>query len=97
MTLLVSGVLFALWLFYLFLLARVVISWIAALSPGWRPQGSIAVVVDVVYTVTDPPIRFLRKFIPDLQLGPIRLPMAILVLFVMVTAATWLLAPYAAR
>jgi len=38
--------------------------------------------------VTDPPLRFLRRLIPPLSLGGIRLDMAFLVLMLSVSVAT---------
>ncbi len=36
---------------------------------SWRPRGPLLVIAEAVYTITDPPIRLVRRFIPPLRLG----------------------------
>jgi len=71
---------FALFLFFVILLGRLVLDWVQAFAREWRPRGVLLVVAEVVYTVTDPPLRALRKVIPPLSLGTLRLDLAFLVL-----------------
>ncbi len=56
--------------------ARFVLDWIQVLNPGWRPRGVVVVLAEVSYTITDPPIKAVRRVIPPLQLGSIRLDLA---------------------
>ena len=37
----------------------------------WRPKGGFLVLAEGIYTVTDPPIKFFRRFIPPLRVGAI--------------------------
>ena len=68
----VAGILNAAVLIYiLVLLARLVFEWIPVFDREWRPRGAMLVVAEGVYTATDPPIRFLRRFIPPLRIGSI--------------------------
>ena len=46
---------------------------IATQLGGWRPRGALAAVLEVVYTITDPPIRFFQKILPPLRLGGVQL------------------------
>lgn len=64
------------------LLARVVIDLIQVFSRDWRPKGFLLVICEFIFTVTDPPLRFLRRFIPPLRLGGISLDLAFLVLII---------------
>ncbi|CAM3522409.1 YggT family protein [Isoptericola cucumis] len=73
---------FLLWLFLLVLVVRLVLDWVQFFARDWRPRGVMLVVAEGVYTVTDPPLRFLRRLIPPLTLGQIRLDLAFLVLFI---------------
>ena len=50
-------------------------------SRDWRPKGAV-LVGGLVYTVTDPPLRLLRKVIPSINLGGMRIDIAFLVLMV---------------
>jgi YggT family protein len=87
--------LFLLNLFFAALICRLVLDWIQVLARQWRPRGPILVFAEGVYTVTDPPLKFLRRLIPPLSLGSIRLDMAFLVLILAVTMTTRLLQPLA--
>ena len=71
-------------IYMLVLLVRMVYDWIQVLSPRWRPSGIIMVIGNVVYALTDPPLKFLRRFIPPLRLGGIALDVGFLVVFVAV-------------
>jgi YggT family protein len=76
---------FALFLFFVILLGRLVLDWVQAFARDWRPRGALLVVAELVYTVTDPPLMALRKVIPPLTLGTFRLDMAFLVLMLATT------------
>jgi YggT family protein len=71
-------------LFFVVLICRLVLDWIQVLAREWRPRGPVLVFAEGVYTVTDPPLKFLRRLIPPLSLGTIRLDMAFLVLMLIV-------------
>jgi YggT family protein len=70
-------------LFLLLLFVRVVFDWIQVFAREWRPRGLALVVAEATYTVTDPPLRALRRVIPPLSLGAFRLDMAFLVLVIL--------------
>lgn len=70
---------YALMILWLLFIARIVFDLVQAFSPRWRPQGFMLVVAEAIYTPTDPPLRALRKVIPPLSLGGLRLDLAFLV------------------
>jgi YggT family protein len=74
---------FVVFLFFVVLVARLVLDWVQAFARDWRPRGALLVVAEVVYSITDPPLRALRKVIPPLQLGAVRLDLAFFVLFLL--------------
>ncbi len=81
----VGWVLFGLLTAYEWLLIiRAILSWVQVINPQWTPRGVMLVIAEGVFTVTDPPLRFLRKLIKPLRLGNIHLDMAFLVLFLLV-------------
>lgn len=80
-----SVVRFALFLFFIVLLGRLVLEWVQAFARDWRPRGVLLVVAEAIYTITDPPLKALRKVIPPLSLGAIRLDLAFLVLMLLTT------------
>jgi YggT family protein len=68
-------------IYLLVLFARVIVDWVRLFARDWVPRGVVLVLVEFLYTVTDPPLRFLRRFIPPLRIGGFALDMAFLVLF----------------
>ena len=73
-----------LWLFFVLLIGRLVLDYIQMFARSWRPTGVLLVVAEVVYTITDPPLKALRRLIPPLRLGSITLDLSFLVLVVLV-------------
>jgi YggT family protein len=72
-----------LYLYWFVLIARVVMSMVLAYSQ-YRPSGAAAVAFEFVYTVTDPPVKLLRRFIPDLRVGNFAFDLSFLVLVIVV-------------
>jgi YggT family protein len=69
--------------FLLLLIGRLVIDWIQVFAREWRPKGPILVVAEIIYTVTDPPLKLLRRLIPPLRLGSVQLDLAFFILFLL--------------
>jgi YggT family protein len=63
-------------LFILTMWVRVVYDFFVTFNRGWRPRGAALVLAEVVYTVTDPPIKFVRRFVPPLRFGGIAIDLA---------------------
>jgi YggT family protein len=68
-----NTVLVVLVLFFVVMWARLVVDWVRVLQPNWRPHGLGLIVAEVSFTITDPPIRVVRRIIPTLKIGPSRL------------------------
>ncbi len=73
--------LFALLLLIHMLLARIALSWVFTFARDWKPRGISAVLVESVYAVTDPLIKPLRRVVPPLTIGMMRLDVAFLLVF----------------
>ena len=73
-----------LWLFWLLLVARVIIEMLQAFARDYRPHGVVLILFEVVYTLTDPPLKALRRVIPPLRIGGLAFDLAIIVLFIAV-------------
>jgi YggT family protein len=69
-------------IFWLFLLARLVFDLVQAFARDWRPRGPLLILLEVIYSVTDPPLKLLRRFIPPLRLGQIQFDLAFLILLI---------------
>lgn len=62
-----------LFIYLLVLLARLVLEYIPVFNREWRPKGFGLVLAEIVYTLTDPPLRFFRRLLPPLRIGPVAL------------------------
>jgi YggT family protein len=71
-------------IYLIVLIARIVIDYVFIFARDWRPTGVVLVLVEGIYTVTDPPLRLLRRFIPPLRIGGVSLDLAFTVLFILV-------------
>ena len=75
---------YALWLYLLLLIGRLVLSWIQAFSRDWSPKGIFLVLAEAIYTTTDPPLRLLRRYLPTVRLGNVALDLSFTVLFIVI-------------
>jgi YggT family protein len=72
-----------LWLFLVMLWVRFVVDWVQVFARSWSPSGPLLVVLELVYSVTDPPIKALRRIIPPLRLGSIALDISFLLVMIL--------------
>jgi YggT family protein len=70
--------------FLILLFARFVVDWVMVLARSWRPTGLVAAGLELVYSTTDPPLKAVRKVIPPLNLGSVRLDLGFMVLLIVV-------------
>ena len=73
-----------LYLYLLVLFARLILSWVQVFSREWRPRGPVLVLAEGVYTLTDPPLRALRKVLPPLRIGGVALDLGFFVLVILI-------------
>jgi YggT family protein len=66
------------------LIGRMVLSWIQVYARTWSPKGVLLVIAEAVYSSTDPPLRFLRRYIPSVRLGNVALDLSFILLFLVV-------------
>ena len=70
--------------FFIVLIARLVFDYVMMFARSWRPSGAVAVGLEVVYSVTDPPLKALRRVIPPLRLGNFSIDLGFMVLLFVV-------------
>ena len=71
-------------LYILVLIGRVVLDFVQILSRDWYPSGALVVLANLIYKLSDPPLKLLAKFIPPLNLGGVSLDLGFIVLFIAV-------------
>ena len=82
--LLVGQILHAIiWTFIILLLIRFVVDWIQVFARSWTPHGPVLVVLEGVYSATDPPIRAFRRVFPPLRIGSISLDLSFLAVLIL--------------
>ncbi len=72
---------YVLTIYLVVLVGRMIFSWVQVFARDWRPSGILLVIAEGIFTITDPPLRFLRRFIPTLRLGMMALDLSFMVLF----------------
>ena len=66
--------------FIVLLFVRLIVDWIQIFARSWTPRGPVLVILEGVYTVTDPPVKALRKVIPPLRLGGVAIDLSFVAL-----------------
>ena len=74
----------ALYCFLLVLIFRLVMDYVFQFARSWQPGKAMVVVLEATYTVTDPPLKLLRRFIPPLRFGGVALDLSFFVLMIIV-------------
>ncbi|MGC4934976.1 YggT family protein [Gordonia sp. DT30] len=78
---------YVLFVYWLLLLARLVVELVRSFAREWRPTGIVVVLIEVTFTLTDPPIKLLRRIIPPIPLGPVRLDLSLMIVLIVVVIA----------
>ena len=79
-----SIVYFVLLVFLLLLIFRLVMEYVFLLARSYRPSGPVAAALELAYSVTDPPLKALRRVIPPLRIGQVSLDLGFIILFIVV-------------
>ena len=67
--------------YLLILFVRMILDWVLVLSQRWYPRGFMVSIIRVIYALTEPPLRWLRRYIPPLPMGRIQLDVSFMVLY----------------
>jgi YggT family protein len=71
-------------LFKIALFLRIIIDYIRMFARSWRPNTILLAIFEVIFTVTEPPMRFVRRFVPPLRIGGVALDLSFIVLLIAV-------------
>ena len=74
-------------IYLVLLIGRMIFSWIQMFARSWRPTGIVLLIAESIYTVTDPPLKFLRRYIPMLRIGTVAMDLSFMVLFIVILIA----------
>ena len=84
MTIFLVIVYYVLWLYLLLLIGRLIFDMLQNYSRSWSPSGLLARAAEVIYTATDPPLRFLRRYLRPVRLGSVALDLSYTLLFLVI-------------
>lgn len=69
------------------MLVRLIIDLVRNANPAWRPTGFVLVAAEICMTVTDPPLKFARRFIRPFRAGALSFDLAWVVIFLALNIA----------
>ena len=75
---------YVLTIYLVILIGRMIFGWVQVFARSWRPTGILLVLAEAIFTVTDPPLKFLRRFIRPLRIGMVAMDLSFMVLFIVV-------------
>ena len=74
-------------LYLLVMIGRLVFDYVQIFARSWTPSGFLLLLVETIYSLTDPPLNFFRRFIPPLRIGSISLDLSFLVVIILIQIA----------
>ena len=75
---------YVLTIYLVVLIGRMIFGWVQVFARDWHPTGIVLVIAESIFTITDPPLKLLRRFIPTLRLGMVALDLSFMVLFIVI-------------
>lgn len=75
------------WLLYAYLVlmfVRLIMGYVLMFNRSYRPTGFVAVLLELTYTVTDPPVKALRRVLPPLRIGSVSIDLGFILVFIVV-------------
>ncbi len=79
--------------FILFMWVRLILDWARALQPRWRPKGAMLVVAELCFTVTDPPLRLVRRVVRPIRVGGAQLDFAWSIVLILCLVLLYVVGP----
>ena len=70
------------------LFARLIIDYVRMFARNWRPNSFLLAIFEVIYTVTDPAMKFVGRFIPPLRIGGVSLDLSFIVILLALNVAS---------
>jgi YggT family protein len=83
----------ALGIFILLMWVRLILDWVRALQPRWRPRGAVLVIAEVCFAVTDPPLKAVRRVVKPIRFGGAQLDFAWSIVLIVSLVLLYLIGP----
>jgi YggT family protein len=75
---------YALYLYFILLIFRLIMDFVFQFARSYQPHGAMLVALEVTFTLTDPPLKLIRRVIPPLRIGGVAIDLAFLILIIVV-------------
>ena len=85
---------YVLTIYLVVLIGRMIFSWVQVFARDWHPSGILLVIAEGIFTITDPPLKFLRRFMPTVRLGMVALDLSFMVLFIVILILLEVVVPH---
>ena len=83
----------ALGVFILFMWVRLILDWARALQPRWRPKGALLVIAELCFSVTDPPVKLVRRVVKPIRIGGAQLDFAWSIVLILSLVLLYIVGP----
>ncbi|MDQ1688434.1 MAG: YggT family protein [Frankiaceae bacterium] len=71
-------------IYFVLLIFRLIMEYVFMFARSFRPSGLLAAALELTYTVTDPPLRAVRRVLPPLRVANFSLDLGFLVVIIVV-------------
>jgi len=71
-----------LFVFIVCLWIRFIVGIVQLFARTWHPRGPVLLVLEAVFSITDPPVRLVRRILPTLRLGGAALDLSLWVVLI---------------
>lgn len=81
-------------LYVLILIVRLILEYVTIFARDWRPSGPLLLLSETVFTLTDPPLKAIRKVVPSVRIGSVALDLSFIILLFAISISRTLLASF---
>jgi YggT family protein len=72
-------------LFRYALFIRLIVDYARLFARNWRPNSFLITFFEFIYAVTDPPMKFVGRFVPPLRIGGVAIDLSFIVLLIAIS------------
>ena len=76
-----------LWTFIGLLWIRFIVDWVQVFARSWEPHGVLLVLLEIVYSITDPPIKTLGRIVKPIRIGNFALDLSFILVMILAYVA----------
>jgi YggT family protein len=74
-------------IFKIALFLRIIIDYVRMFARNWRPNSFVLALFEIIYSLTDRPMKLVQRFVPPLRLGGVALDLSFIVLLIAINLA----------